>query len=105
MPITQRTLCAALTTTLTTPLLTAAAGQTIRITHITVSSGSAAGAITLSKFDSSANFTANICNAKAIAANSNLEFFDTVLETGDELRGGFTTATGSHIVIDYMVET
>ena len=105
MPIAQKTLCLALTSTLTTNLLTAGANETIRITHITVAASTTAGAITLSKVDTSASITSNIFNARAISANSNLEFFDTILEPTDILRGGFTTATGSTVIIDYMVET
>lgn len=105
MPISQKTLCVALTSTLTTTLLIAGAGETIRITHINVCSSTTAGTITLSKVDTSASVTGNIFNARTIAANSNLEYFDTVLETTDVLRGGFTTATGSTIIIDYMVES
>lgn len=105
MAITQKTLCISLTSTLTTTLLTAGAGETIRITHINVCSGSTAGTITLTKTDTSATVTANIFNGKTIAANSNLEYFDTVLEANDVLKGGFTTATGSTIIIDYMVES
>lgn len=105
MAITQKTLCIALTSTLTTTLLTAGAGETIRITHINVCSSTTAGTITLSKTDTSATVTANIFDAKVIAANSNLEYFDTVLEPTDVLKGGFTTATGSTIIIDFMVES
>jgi hypothetical protein len=105
MPISQKSICLALTSTLTTTLLTAGASETIRITHINVCASTTAGTITLTKTDTSASVTANIFNAKPIAANGNQEYFDTVLEANDVLKGGFTTATGSTIIIDYMVET
>lgn len=100
---TLKTECFALTTTLTTTLLTAGSGQTIRVLHITASCGASGGSITLSKVDTSKSVTANIWNAKAIPANSNLEYFDTLLESGDMLKGGYTSATNVHMILDYQV--
>lgn len=105
MPIVAKTKSVILTTTTTTALLTAGASETIRITHITASCGSTAGTITLQKFDNSEALTTRIWNDRAITANGNLEFFDTILEANDELQGGYATASDAELVIDYLVET
>ncbi len=105
MPITNKTKTLTLTTTLTTSLLTADAGETIRVTHIIVSCGTTPGTISLSLYDSSTTITSRLWNARSITANGNLEIFDLFLEPNDEIRGGYTTGTNAEITICYQVET
>lgn len=105
MPVELKTEAFVLTTTLTTPLITAGAGETIRILHLIASCGATGGAITLKKQDTSKNVTVNLWNAKAIAANQNLELFDLFLESTDQLQGGFTDAVDAHVSIEYQVLT
>lgn len=101
-----------LTSTLTTALLTAAAGTRIRIDHLTISNGATAGTVTLSRFDDSATASYKLLNATPIAANNAttgnippLELTTFYLEAGDELRGGATTTTDAEISIDYYIIT
>ena len=101
---------AVLTSTLTTALLTAAAGTRIKIDHITISNGATAGTVTLSRFDSSASASYKLLNAQKISANTDpadnpLELMTYYLEAGDELRGGAATTTDAEISIDYFVIT
>lgn len=103
---------AVLNSTLTTALLTAAAGTRIRIDHITISNGATAGTVTLSRYDSSATAVYRILNATPIAANNAttgnippLELTTFYLEAGDELSGGATTTTDAEISIDYYTIT
>lgn len=105
MPIANKVRTVVLTTTLTTSLLTAGASETLRITHIIASCSGTGGSISLAVVDSSGSVTARVWNAKAIAANSNLEVFDLFLESNDSLQGGFTTATNAELTICYQVET
>ena len=105
MAIANKVKSSTLTTTLTTSLLVAGAGETIRITHIVVSCGTTGGTISLSLYDNSSTTTSRILNAKTIAANSNIEVFDLFLEPNDELRGGYVTASNAEIVICYQIET
>lgn len=107
---------AILNNTLTTTLLTAAGGTRIKITHVTISNGSTAGTVTLSRFDKSANSGSGVVyellNAMPIAANNAttgnippLEFTEWYLESEDELRGGATTTTDAKVSIDYYIIT
>ncbi|MBW4469283.1 MAG: hypothetical protein KME45_03365 [Stenomitos rutilans HA7619-LM2] len=105
MPVTNKVKTVVLTTTLTTALLTAGSAETIRVTHIIASCGTTAGSLTLSLNDNSGSVLARLWNAKAINANANLEIFDLFLESNDELRGGYTTASSAELTICYQVET
>lgn len=107
MPTTLKNKGAALTSTLTTTLYTApaTAGNTARIEHIIVSSSTTAGSITLSVYDLSATTSYEILNAVSITANGVLELANVILEAGDEIRGGFTTATGSKIYLAIVENT
>jgi hypothetical protein len=105
MPVELKTECFILTTTLTTPLITAAAGEKIRITHIIASCGGTGGSITLKKVDTSKSTTVNLWNARAITANGNIEMFDVFLDGEDQLQGGYAGATDAHLSVDYQVLT
>lgn len=103
---------AVLNSTLTTNLLEAAAGTRIKIPHITISNGTTAGTVTLSRYDSSAGTVYEILNAMPIAANNAttgnippLEFTEYYLEAGDQIRGGAITTTDAKISFDYYVIT
>lgn len=93
MSITPKLLkSAALTNTLTTTIATVPAGETWRIFLLRVSVGGTGGALTLSVTDTSTNDTRKIVDAKALAANSNYDDGDIILEPGDVLKGGCTVA-------------
>lgn len=105
MAIELKTEAFILTMTLTTPLITAAPAEKIRVTHVIASCGSTGGTITLKKVDSDKAATVNLWNARTITAGGNLELFDTNLDGNDQLQGGFTGATQAHLSIDYQVFT
>ena len=108
MPITNKHKNAVLTNVLTTPLLTAGATETIRITHIAATCTAVnSGTLTLRTIDASAtNLSTNLLNAVPFTAGKPIEFFDAFLEPSDVLQGGFAgTPTDPHIVIFYQVET
>lgn len=103
MPLDLKTEAFVLTTTLTTPLITAGAAEKIRILHVIASCGSTGGTITLQKVDTSKGVTVNLWNAKAIAANSSQELTDVILDSTDVLQGGYAGATDAHLSVDYQV--
>lgn len=92
--INGRTMSAALTTTLTTSILTCTTNHVFKIKSILVTNihASNSGNVTLDISDTSQSSTNKLANAIPVPANSTLVLIDSnsplYLETGDILRGG-----------------
>ena len=105
MATTLKTKAVSLTTTLTTAILTAGAGETIDISHIIASVSADGGSITAGIADTSGSVTSNFWNGISAVKNSPLDQSDLRLETGDILTAGHTGATGASILVVYTIRT